>query len=311
MLLANKTTKDITLKKLLYILPLLFVGVFWSCKDEDVLSKSEMEQILYEMHLAQAVVDYSDGDRGVNDLSYRLAVIRKHGLTEAEWDSSFCYYSRHTEELYEIYQNLQQRLANDVILAGGDVADFENGIAGGDATEIWNRERNFILMPYTPYNTYSFGIDADSTYSAGDKFIIRYNANFLVQSGMRDVVLVTALRLANDSVISRVNHCSQSTLSELSIEDTDRKGIKGISGYFMLAQNLSKDDATGYRVVAIDNVQLIRLHTDDTAYKERLRNDSIAKARQDSIKAATVVTEDNTSDVNAGSQILRQNFQSQ
>lgn len=307
MRLANKTTKDITLKKLLYILPLLFVGILWSCKDENVLSKSEMEQILYEMHLAQAVADYSDGERSVNDLSYRLAVLHKHGLTEAEWDSSFCYYSKHADELYEIYQNLQQRLASEVVLAGGDVSDFESGIAGGDTTEVWNQERNFILMPYAPYTTHSFSITADSTYSAGDKFVIRYAANFLVQSGMRDVVLVTALRLANDSVISRVNHCSQSTLSELSIEDTDRKGIKSISGYFMLANGLGKDQTTGYRVVAIDNVRLIRLHTDETAYKERLRNDSIAKAREDSIRAATVSAEENASNVNVLTPMLMQN----
>lgn len=299
------------MKKLLFILPLLLVGILWSCKDEDVLSKSEMEQILYEMHLAQAVADYSEGDRSVNELSYRLAVIHKHGLTVAEWDSSFCYYTKHTDELYEIYQNLQQRLATDVILAGGDVADFENGIAGGDTTEVWNQQRSFILMPYAPYTTHSFSIDADSTYSAGDKFIIRYNANFLVQSGMRDVVLVTALRLANDSVITKVNHCSQSALSELSIDDSDRKGIKNISGYFMLAQGLGKGDATAYRVVAIDNVQLIRLHTDDAAYKERLRNDSIAKAREDSIRAAQVSAEGNASDMNVATPMLMPNNQSQ
>lgn len=299
------------MKKLLFILPLLLVGILWSCKDEDVLSKSEMEQILYEMHLAQAVADYSEGDRSVNELSYRLAVIHKHGLTEAEWDSSFCYYTKHTDELYEIYQNLQQRLATDVILAGGDVADFENGIAGGDTTEVWNQQRSFILMPYAPYTTHSFSIDADSTYFAGDKFIIRYNANFLVQSGMRDVVLVTALRLANDSVITKVNHCSQSALSELSIDDSDRKGIKNISGYFMLAQGLGKGDATAYRVVAIDNVQLIRLHTDDAAYKERLRNDSIAKAREDSIRATEVSAEGNASDMNVATPMLMPNNQSQ
>ena len=65
----------------------------------------ELEDILYDYHLADAMASVSGND-SVNMVKYHTAVLQKHGYTEADFDSALVYYLRHTEQLKTIYENL-------------------------------------------------------------------------------------------------------------------------------------------------------------------------------------------------------------
>lgn len=269
------------MKKLLYITFLFLALVACESTPSDLLSKGEMEDILYDIHIAQNMDDNSVSydEKGLREITLRKSIFDKYGVSQAQWDTSFNYYCRHTEQLYEIYESLSERLRQNVIDAGGDV---EGDLTmGGDTSNVWNKDRAFILMPTPPYNLRTFNIDADSTYLPGDRLTLTYKTQFIFQDGMRDLVCVFTVTLGNDSVVNEVRHVnSTDQTTSMTLEDRDDLGIKNIRMYFMAARNLSDDLSSTLRLISVENVKLIRNHCD------REKKDA-EKARQDSIKASS------------------------
>ena len=64
----------------------------------EYISPDDMVDVLYDYYVSQAMADQDtkDGKMGYNRRVYFLAVLKKHGVTEAEFDSSMVYYHRRT-----------------------------------------------------------------------------------------------------------------------------------------------------------------------------------------------------------------------
>lgn len=120
-----------------------FCAAFASCKPSlprDVLSKGKMTDILFDYHIALAMAQNEDGGSEKNSLAYREAVLKKHDVTSADFDSSMIYYMRHTELLHDVYKDLAERLDKEVVALGGNStgnSDFDNLTAVGDTANIW------------------------------------------------------------------------------------------------------------------------------------------------------------------------------
>lgn len=100
---------------------------FQSCKPSlpsDVLSEGKMEEILYDYHLTQAAAE-TERLSSSDMYAYRLAVLRKHEVTQAQFDSSMVYYTRHTELLQKVYENLYDRLNKEAVSLGATVTELE------------------------------------------------------------------------------------------------------------------------------------------------------------------------------------------
>ena len=95
-----------------------FCAAFASCKPSlprDVLSKGKMTDILFDYHIALAMAQSEDGGSEKNSLAYREAVLKKHDVTSADFDSSMVYYMRHTELLHDVYKDLAERLDKEAV----------------------------------------------------------------------------------------------------------------------------------------------------------------------------------------------------
>ena len=148
-----------------------------SCSSDssDILSMGEMEDILYDIYLSQNIEDGVSYDRKkYSEITNREAIYRKYDITQAEWDSSYNYYCRHADKLHTIYKNLSERIRTDVLELGGDVSLDETTLSG-DTINIWNSERNFILMQETPYNLNEFAVKAITGGSALPAVFITFN----------------------------------------------------------------------------------------------------------------------------------------
>ena len=105
-------------RKLNRILLVGGLAVLCSCKPSiprDVIDPDDMEDILYDYHLADAAASLnSDSTRSYNARLYQLAVLKKHGVTETQFDSSMVYYTRHTEKLYAIWRRVKLLMSGQV-----------------------------------------------------------------------------------------------------------------------------------------------------------------------------------------------------
>ncbi len=247
-----------------------FCAALASCKPSipsDVLSKSEMTDILYDYHLAVAMAQADNsGERGKNVLAYREAVLKKHDVTSADFDSSMVYYMRHTELLHDVYKDLAERLDKETVALGGSASggsEFENLSATGDTANIWKNLAGMVLSTEAGFNAYSFKIDADSAFHKGDRFRLAFSSQFIFQDGMRDGIALLAIQFKNDSVAQSIVHIQSSQDYNVEVADNDSLGVKCVKGYFLLNNGglgMESSSSTTLKLMFLDRIRLIRMH---------------------------------------------------
>lgn len=188
---------------------------------------------IINLALAMAHMDDS-GDKG-QSLAYREAVLRKHDVTSAEFDSSMVYYMRHTELLEDVYKDLTDRYNNEITAMGGSAkegGEFANLSATGDTANVWNLATSMVFMPVKPFNSTSFDIKVDSTFHKGDRLMLDFDAQFIYQDGMRNGVAMLAVQFGNDSIAQRTIMIQSTQHYSVELSDADSLGIKSVKGYF-------------------------------------------------------------------------------
>ena len=291
------------MKKLMICLVAVMALLFCvsSCKPSlpsGVLSKGKMTDILYDYHLALAMAHMDDnGDKG-QSLAYREAVLRKHDVTSAEFDSSMVYYMRHTELLEDVYKDLTDRYNNEITAMGGSAkegGEFANLSATGDTANVWNLATSMVFMPVQPFNSTSFDIKVDSTFHKGDRLMLDFDAQFIYQDGMRNGVAMLAVQFGNDSIAQRTIMIQSTQHYSVELSDADSLGIKSVKGYFML---MNDDNGTGVssqttlKLMFLEHIKLIRMHplkpvaapagSASSASSDSLRKDSASSSSSSS-----------------------------
>lgn len=246
---------------------LMLLGVS-SCKPslpDNVLSKGQMVDILYDYHVALSMARTADGGDQGQSLAYREAVLKKHDVSSADFDSSMVYYMRHTELLEDVYKDLGDRLSQEITALGGngENGQFANLSATGDTANIWNQHTAMVFSTMKPFNYDSFEIQADSSFHKGDRLMIDFDAQFIYQDGMRDGIVMLAVQFKNDSIAQSIIHVQNSQHYSTEIADNDSLGIKSVKGYFLLSNGdfgSGMSSQTTLKLMFLEHIKLIRMH---------------------------------------------------
>lgn len=219
-----------------------------------------MEDMLYDYHLSMAMVS-RDGYTAVREKAFKLAVMKKYGVSEEKFDRSLQYYMRHTEKLHDIYVDLTKRLENEARAQGAsesELAQYGDITSKGDTTDIWHGSRSLVLSPYAPVDRETFEIKADTAYHKGDRLLLSFDSQFLIQDGMRDAVVVLAVTYSNDSINTQYQHISSDSHQTMTIDSGDSLRIKDIRGYFLMLRG--QQPTTTFKMLVLSNIHLVRMH---------------------------------------------------
>ena len=252
--------------KLLYAwakICILLAFVLVSCKPtvpSTYIQPGEMEDLLYDYHVAMSVAAVKNATPEQQE-AYKLAVFKRYGIDETEFENSLKYYLRHTERLKKIYENIDERLKKEAQAQGVSASDFNQyGDASlkGDTTNVWNRAKAVILTPQSPYNYHYFEVKTDTTFHKGDQLTLEFDPLFIVQDGTREGVAVFTVTFGNDSIATETARFFSEGHQSVPIQDTAHSGIKRVRGYFYMPQ--PHDNSTTFRLLAITTIKLIRMH---------------------------------------------------
>lgn len=252
------------------------------------LQMDEMVDILYDYHVADGMVQTNfDSPDSVAMRAYRISILKNHGVTQADFDSSMIYYTRHTRLLQKVYDKIADRLDREAVERGGQ-AGFTNLTENADTTNVWKRSTAFVLSPYLATNRMSFEIKADSSYHEGDRMVLDFDAQFLYQYGMRDALVVLAITYANDSVEYVNNSISTSSHYHMQIMNEGRLAIKSVRGFWMLSSDraMPTSSATTFKLFIVSNVRLVKMHVTEPVKKPEDGNmspDSLELPKIDSL----------------------------
>jgi len=251
-----------------YLLIMLTMLIVTSCAPslpDGVLSPDEMEDVLLDMHVAQGLYDTHEFRSTDSDIiALRANVLKKHDITQEEWEHSITYYCQHADELHNIYVNLVDRVERSVISLGGKSEGMQGEEA--DTANVWNSSNNVILMQQPPYNILSYDITPDSTFQDGDNISLQCDVKFIFQDGYKALALIMAVSFDNDSVATSISHLNRDGHGIVTINnEKDRLHIKNIKGFIMLERNLesvsTKQASTTLRLISLRNIKLLHLHT--------------------------------------------------
>lgn len=228
-------TNDMKIKAVIASLVLIVTVCFSACssRPDYVLSNGDMEDVLYDIHKAHYLPEQMNESRSNGALQYALMlnVLKQHDVTQAEWDSSMVYYTRHADEMQDIYSNLMERLEYEASAMGASVAE------GADSTDIWNADRHLLLIPNDLSSTYQWTLNCDTLLQKGEKATLRFQGLYLNDNAQRRATAVLVMRLSNDSVIVRQQMITQSAIYKLELSDDDAIGIKSLSGLFVISSS--------------------------------------------------------------------------
>ena len=235
------------------------------------LQPDEMEDLMYDYYLSQGI---SNGRAGSTDYDRRYnlqTVLKKYGLTNAEFDSTLVYYYNHMELMNVIYTNIQKRLGDEALELGaseGEVERFTANSASGDTTDVWEGKRQLMLLPIPPYHIVQFSQKADTSYYKGDSFLLTFGGHFLVQSGSRNATAYLAVTYENDSVVAVTSPVSISGGSTLRISPCDLRA-KRLDGYIYMPRRDKTDNESESAILLLNHIQLMRFHHKEKPEEEK------------------------------------------
>ncbi len=280
-------------KFLIYIFLLTIVSACGSGGD-GILSKSKMEQVLYDYHIAQAMITNLPSDERYKAEMYMNAVYEENGVTKEQFDSSIVWYNRHAEDLEEIYDNLNDRFTvmnEELQLQTGRKEMITLSSDNGDTVNIWSGTQLVLLRNRDILNRESFHIKADTSFYKGDKFLFKADGR-LINSDKSSrnfrLTICFGVKYKDGKVISQVQSITRNDSRQMTL-NTDEKEIDELFGYFYYN---GMPDENNFAVVS--NIQLIKMHKQNgkknktsksTGNNEEHSADSV---KTDTIKTKTV-----------------------
>ena len=245
-----------------YLRLLLFGTVFTvvSCGKQipdDIIQLSAMEELLYDYHLALTMGNDLNYSERYKRESYKNYVFKKHGVTEAEFDSSMVWYTRNTKELTDIYKNLQKRyeMAEEQMKSELNKRSGQISVSlSGDSVDVWS-DRNLYWLTTSPLtNRLMFDLKADTTFHNKDILVLEADYSFLAyEKNTAKAVVSMKITFDNDSILAMSKVIEKSGKEQLVLQPDSAYKYKSISG-FVYYSNPDSTDAT----VLINNIKLLR-----------------------------------------------------
>lgn len=242
-----------------------FIGLLIGCSlliacgrhiPKDVILPDKMEEILYDYHLSISMSDNIPYEDNYKKKSYQNFVFQKHGITEAEFDSSMVWYTRNTELLADIYTNLSQRFSKqrdyiENFLEARKENDFVS--MPGDTVDVWPYKSLYWLTDNRFNNQFVFKINPDSNFHVKDAFLWKANYTFIAKG---NVTMALNILYDNDSVVGLSKQITQSGTDSIYLCPDSANTIRSLNGFIHLTS-----DSTSHGSVIINDISLIKYHT--------------------------------------------------
>ncbi|MBQ5887787.1 MAG: DUF4296 domain-containing protein [Bacteroidaceae bacterium] len=256
--------------KAVRIFSLLLLVLLVSCRVEtpkNILSQGKMGEVLYDYHLARALIDKEHYAGYYKEKLVYRAVFEKHGITKEMFDSSLVWYNRHPKQMVEVYKGLESRIKNEqasfalLRSARVDGVDLDFAHLGSNISELWT-SHNVKMLSAVPLNNklaFSFVTPKDSTFMAGDSLSFSFNVKFISQN--RTDILQQAFAAINYEYNDKTTGAHEVIVDspghyELYVPRNYGSRLKSMDGYVYYYDN----DTVGAARMIISDISLRRLH---------------------------------------------------
>ena len=238
---------------------------------DEIIQPSKMEKILYDYHLTMGM---SDNSKNTEKEARKKYIFQKHGITAADFDSSMVWYTRESQELMSIYENLNKRFKREYehverLLESREEANTRS-FASGDTVDVWMKE-NILWFTKSPLNNrLTFEIKADSTFHPKDAFDWNMDYYFMTEG---EAIMGLNVIYENDSVIGMTKSITESGPQSIYLHTDSAYNIKSLNGFVYVPQNQAKQP-----YILLHKINLTRYHMPEPT--DSLSTDNVSATQE-------------------------------
>lgn len=238
-------------------------------RPDTIFQDAQMENILYDYHIAKAMADEVSYNEAYKKALYMESVFLKHGVTEAEFDSSMVWFSRHPDVLTKIYENVSARLKKDRDAINHLIALRDNKpeeSLPGDSIDVWQGRKVYQLTGMPLDNRLDFSLSVDTNFKERDTLRWSVLFRFLESDSLFAPQMALQIAYEKDTLVCGPEKIINAGFHTLSLSADTLGEMKEVRGFIY----------TPVRSVAqymlLDSITLMRYHATDT-----LKTDSVSK----------------------------------
>ena len=238
---------------------------------DEIIQPSKMEKVLYDYHLTMGM---SDNSKNTEKEARKKYIFQKHGITAADFDSSMVWYTRESQELMSIYENLNKRFKREYehverLLESREEANTRS-FASGDTVDVWMKE-NILWFTKSPLNNrLTFEIKADSTFHPKDAFDWNMDYYFMTEG---EAIMGLNVIYENDSVIGMTKSITESGPQSIYLHTDSAYNIKSLNGFVYVPQSQAKQPN-----ILLHKINLTRYHMPEPT--DSLSTDSVSATQE-------------------------------
>lgn len=256
-------------------------------RPETVFPDAKMENVLYDYHIAKAMGEEIPYNESYKRVLYIESVFKKHGITQADFDSSMLWFARNPEVLTKIYEKVNMRLKAERdginhLIALRDNKPKES--LSGDSIDVWIWQHIYQLTGMPLDNKITFALPSDTNFH--DRDTLRWSVRFRFHNGALDsihapLMAMQVLYEKNDSVVGAIRKIQNTGIETITLFADTLGKIKEIRGFIYyprqeVSQPLLADCISLMRYHAMDSLVIVPKDSLQQAV-DSLSEDSIRK----------------------------------
>jgi len=229
-----------------------------------VLSNQQMSEVLYDYHLTKTLISNRNVREDEEKQAYMDAVFRKHGITEADFDSSLVWFSHNPEELVKVYDLVSSKMIRTNAILVREMEENDSPVQtaqDGDSVDVWPYRRLIRMTDKSLENLLTFSIPADNFYQHSDTLKWTMDIHFLSGKPRRNEAPVVTLQVwyAKDSMIYTRKTITSNGRQNFALSNDTLGKIRSVQGSVYIPRQ-SKNNKL---VMLVDSLSLMRLRTSE------------------------------------------------
>lgn len=233
---------------------------------DNVIQPDEMADLLADIHTAESVVEMNYGRYSSEDsrMELKQAILDKHGVTQADLDTSFMWYGAHLDKYMAVYENTTEILQDRLDKNQAIEAEQASLSVSGDSVDVWAQPRRYVCNVRSATKYVTFKLAADNNWSKGDSYTWR--AKFFNNRGNVRWGIVAEYDDGTTEVLN--DQFTTTGWQQMTFYTDSTRRAKAVRGYLQIEPQ--PNSTSTY----IDSMQLVRNRVNSQRYNQRYRQRS-------------------------------------
>jgi hypothetical protein len=247
---------------------LLILGAC-SGRPKGILNKSDMTEILTEMHKLEGSLDAAGllSDQTVEKDNYYKSILEKYKITQAEFDSSVVWYTKNPKKFAKIYDEVFIRITQlDKSVKKGKYYPVDTTEHLKVKINLWTKAEKYVFTKDSVRTKLNFEIK-DSTLIFGDVYTLRFLQQIAPEDSCQDQHIIFRINYSKgkaDSIYQKTYNDGLLRRYTFHVKSRQKNTIESITG-----ELLGSSAYKGTFNAKLDSISLTREYRTDL--QENLR----------------------------------------